>query len=384
MLLESIQCSSLHIPFNATFSHASADRASTETLWVEVRSTGGVAGFGEGCPRAYVTSESMDSAARFFSAHAREWLETIHDLPTLQEWGNTHRIAIDSNPAAWSAVELALLDVIGRHEKKTVEALLGKPELAGNFHYTAVLGDASPRRFEGQLNHYLQAGFSSFKIKLSGDAERDLAKVRSLSAAGISPNAVRADANNLWCDPDVAIAALSTLDYPFWAVEEPLSAGDYEGMCRLAVAAKTRIILDESLLRLDQLDRLTGTADTWIINLRVSKMGGLLRAIALIGEARRRGVRIIVGAHVGETSLLTRAGLIAAGVAGDFLIAQEGAFGTHLLAADVVDPSIMFGKGGVLDSTRINIDTNGFGLVIDGASLQEKSITTVLQTISIK
>jgi len=45
---------------------------------------------------------------------------------------------------------------------------------------------------------------------------------------------------------------------------------------------------------------------------------------------------VIVGAHVGETSLLTRAALTVANSARDLLVAQEGAFGTHLLARDVV------------------------------------------------
>jgi L-alanine-DL-glutamate epimerase-like enolase superfamily enzyme len=82
----------------------------------------------------------------------------------------------------------------------------------------------------------------------------------------------------------------------------------------------------------------------------VSKMGGLIRAIELIDEARARGIGVIVGAQVGETSLLTRAALTAARAAGDLLVAQEGAFGTFLLERDVCDPPLMFGAGGVIDA----------------------------------
>ena len=72
---------------------------------------------------------------------------------------------------------------------------------------------------------------------------------------------------------------------------------------------------------------------------------------------------MIVGAQVGETSLLTRAGLTVAHAAGDALVAQEGAFGTFLLERDVCDPPLMFGAGGVLDvSAHPMLAGSGLGL----------------------
>jgi hypothetical protein len=59
-------------------------------------------------------------------------------------------------------------------------------------------------------------------------------------------------------------------------------------------------------------------------------------------------VQVVVGAHVGETSVLTRAGLALATAAGEALLAMEGAFGTHLLERDVCETPLMFGAGGVL------------------------------------
>jgi hypothetical protein len=46
------------------------------------------------------------------------------------------------------------------------------------------------------------------------------------------------------------------------------------------------------------------------------------------------------------------------------LVAQEGAFGTHLLAADVVEKPIMFGQGGELGTTTLGLKPEGFGLAI--------------------
>jgi L-alanine-DL-glutamate epimerase-like enolase superfamily enzyme len=363
MILESIRATVLAIPFNAAFKHASAERAATQTLWVEARTRDGVLGHGEGCPREYVTTESLASTQAFVASHTADWLAAIRDVATLADWAHRHRIDIDANPAAWAAVELAMLDLLGKAQGCTVEALLGLPEVAGRFRYTAVLGDATPRQFEAQLSHYVQAGFRDFKIKLSGNHERDLAKTRALSTAGITMNAVRADANNLWSETAAAIKYLKALDFEFFALEEPLRAGDYSGMQNIAAAMNAKIILDESLLRADQVERFAESPERWIVNLRVSKMGGLLRSLELVREVRRIGLRLIVGAHVGETSLLTRAALTVANSARDVLLAQEGAFGTHLLAYDVIEPPLMFGPSGILDADELDIAAkSGFGL----------------------
>jgi L-alanine-DL-glutamate epimerase-like enolase superfamily enzyme len=350
------------------FRHASAERSATQSLWVEAQDKDGTTGFGEGCPREYVTSESLASTQAFVRRHVADWLAEIRDADTLAKWTARHHAEIDANPAAWTAVEIALLDLIGKCEQKSVEALLGLPEVSGHFRYSAVLGDAAAPQFAAQLAHYRKAGFTEFKIKLSGEHERDLAKVRTLAAAGIPPSSVRADANNLWSDAAFAVCALQAPEFPFFALEEPLRAGDYRGMDHLASALGTRIILDESLLRSGQLDALASSPERWIVNLRVSKMGGVLRSLELVRELRRRGVGLIIGAHVGETSLLTRAALTIAHNARDILLAQEGAFGTHLLTRDVVDPPLMFGSGGVLDMTKLSPTSAGFGLAINSPS----------------
>lgn len=349
VLLHSIEASSLSIPFKLSFRHASAERASTEAILVVARGRDGLVGYGEGCPRNYVTGESVQTGQAFIASQTAGWLRAIHDVETLAHWVRGHGREIDANPAAWAAVELAILDLLGKAAGVPVEALLSVPELQGRFRYTAVVGDAGAAEFEAQVARYRQAGFRTFKIKLSGDASRDGAKALALRAAGLARAAVRADANNLWSGSDVAIPALAAFDFPFFAVEEPLRAGDYEGMRKVGEALDSRIIVDESLLRKDQLVTLPGGSDRWLLNLRVSKMGGLLRSLDVVEEARKLGIGVIVGAHVGETSLLTRAALVVAAAAGDALVAQEGAFGTHLLERDLAVPPLMFGAGGWLD-----------------------------------
>jgi L-alanine-DL-glutamate epimerase-like enolase superfamily enzyme len=355
----------LAIPFKASFRHAAAERDRTQSIWVTTRAGDGTVGHGEGCPREYVTGESLHSAQRFIAAHANEWLQSITDAASVLAWVRDHREAIDANPAAWTAVELAILDALGKAEGKPLEAVLGLPPLAGKFRYTAVVGDAPAPHFDAQILRYQQAGFRDFKVKLSGERPKDVAKARSLDARGVAPASTRADANNFWSEARAATEDLQALGFPFRAVEEPLSAEDYVGMRQIARALHCPIILDESLARKEQLNNLVAEPELWLINVRISKMGGLLRTLDVLREARGMRLGIVIGAHVGETSVLTRAALTAARAAGEALVAQEGAFGTHLLQHDVVDAPLMFGAGGILDVDGTGLaERPGLGLEI--------------------
>ena len=99
------------------------------------------------------------------------------------------------------------------------------------------------------------------------------------------PVRVRLDANNHWRTAEACTAHMKALPGEIFAIEEPLQAGDFAGLARVADELGVRIILDESLLRVDQLDSLDGT-DRWIVNVRVSKMGGLNRSPARSGRHR--------------------------------------------------------------------------------------------------
>jgi L-alanine-DL-glutamate epimerase-like enolase superfamily enzyme len=360
----SVDLKPLHIPFTVAFRHASAERSETSSLWADVVLDTGVAGSGESCPRAYVTGESLDTGQAFSSRHERALREHIVDLSSLRAWMASNPQDIDANPAAWCAIELAILDALGKDGNQTVEGLLTLPQLEGEFLYTAVLGDAPPQAFKATADQYRSFGFSDFKLKLSGNLERDRAKMAVMRGLDTESVRVRVDANNLWSDADEAIRFLRSLDYPFLAIEEPLGPNQYDELARMSDALACRIVLDESLLRVEQLAALPDPPARWVINVRVSKMGGLLRSLRIVEAARRSNLGIIVGAQVGETSLLTRAALTVARAAGDALVAQEGAFGTRLLAHDVCDPPLMFGEGGVLDTAAFpTLRCAGFGIL---------------------
>jgi L-alanine-DL-glutamate epimerase-like enolase superfamily enzyme len=360
------------IPFRASFRHAAAERATTESVWVEARARDGAVGYGEACPRPYVTGEDLDSVKRFFARHQAELSAAIGDLDDLIGWTEAHGAEIDHNPAAWCAIELALLDALARRRGVAVEALLGLAAPTGPFRYSAVVGAGEHDVFRATVERYRGFGFSDFKLKLCGDLAQDRENLGWMWRSATAAERLRLDANNLWATADDAARYLDALACPtLWALEEPLVANRYAALAALGAARGLRIVLDESCARADQVRALDGLGERWIVNVRVSKMGGILRSLQVVEAARRRGIPVIVGAQVGETSLLTRAALTVAAQARDLLVAQEGAFGTFLLSADVCDPSLMFGAGGVLEIAEPHAP--GFGVAVneDRRFLQE-------------
>lgn len=354
---------SLHIPFRVAFRHASAIRTETQSLWAEARTKDEIVGYGESCPREYVTGESIGSAAKFVEKHRASIAANISDLASLKSWSESHRTEIDRHPAAWCAIELALLDLFAKQAHQTVEEYLGLRKLQGTFRYTAVLGDSDLPVFQQQLERYRAMAFTDYKIKISGNVERDKQKIAAVLAIGASPNHIRIDANNLWQKAKDAIEHLNQLGKTFYAVEEPLAAGDYRGMSDVARSLNVNIVLDESFGRLEHFQNLLTVPGPWILNLRVSKIGGLLRSFAIVDRARELDVPLIVGAQVGETSLLTRAALTLASQANELLVGQEGAFGTLLLTTDICDPVLVFGREGKLSLNSSNA-LPGFGLAV--------------------
>ncbi|MDH3770310.1 MAG: hypothetical protein OET79_04890, partial [Nitrospirota bacterium] len=214
-----------------------------------------------------------------------------------------------------------------------------------------------------QAQQFSALKFCDFKVKVTGNHENDRQKLEFLKHLPIKNLRIRLDANNLWKTAAEAVTYLKNLQHPFMAIEEPLQVGDYDGCRQISQQLGLPIILDESFLRSDQFGCLQADPQSWIINIRISKMGGVLRSLAVAEQARVAGIPIIIGAQVGETSILTRAALTVANQYRDNLLAQEGAFGTYLLEHDITDPSLMFGRSGTLDPQTLS-GQPGLGLTL--------------------
>lgn len=358
----SVRIGQFHTDLRFRFRHASADRSATENIIVELVDTDGRRGYGEGCPRDYVTGETVSSGQAFVRKYGPELAAQTETVDALQYWIDSHEPLIDANPAAFAAIELAALDLMGQRLKQPLEGVIGVPVLETPVRFSGVIGDASPTKTRLVSYAHRFLGFTDFKIKLNGDTDTDRRRLSTLSKGG----RLRADANNLWPDAAGCIAHVQALGQPFWAIEEPVAVGDDQAMREIAATLGVKIVLDESLTRRDQLDRYAVDPSMWIANIRVSKCGGVLRAAQLARQAQEMGIGVILGAHVGETSLLTRAALAVSQSLRTAPLAREGGYGTILLKSDIGQTSLRLGRGGRFDPRRYGLTTAaGMGFAAD-------------------
>ena len=172
------------VPFKVVFRHASASRDHAENLIVAAHAEDGRVGYGEGCPRHYVTGETVPGGLAFIRSHADSLVADVRDVGSLRAWIAEHRDAIDRNPAAFCAMEIAMLDLFGQASGECIEELVGLSRPSSPLRYSAVLGNAPYPAYRWQLRRYRKRGFSDFKVKLSGNPARDRRKM--LALAGIA------------------------------------------------------------------------------------------------------------------------------------------------------------------------------------------------------
>jgi L-alanine-DL-glutamate epimerase-like enolase superfamily enzyme len=145
------------------------------------------------------------------------------------------------------------------------------------------------------------------------------------------------DANEGWNEAQLGEFLPALIDCRVQLIEQPLPADADDALARLDTPIP--ICADESCRTLADLDRIDGKYQA--INIKLDKVGGLTEALALAAEAKRRGLRIMVGGGIG-TSL---------GIAPALLVAQQ---------AEIVD----------LDGPlRLALD-RGAGLRYDGSTIR--------------
>ena len=349
-----IEAVPLRLALKSTVRHNAATRNEGESIWVQAKRRHN-RGYGEGCPRVYVAGDTLKSSLQWIRENFSNGQVNFVTLEDVQQWAYDHEQNIDRYPSAWCAVEMAMLDLLAREENCSVEKLLQLDGFRGYGRYTAVMGDDKGWKYAALADQYLIRGLRDFKIKLSGNLERDLEKMDLLETLSMQHQVpfprIRLDANNLWknhCDEAVAYTQALGIGRIF-AMEEPVEAGHVEEISKFSMATGLPVILDESLCTLKDLGRFKTATGQFIANIKISKLGGLIRALRIIHEIKKLGWPIIVGCHVGETSLLTRAAFVASSAAGENLTAQEGAFGDYLVKREPVEPMLKFGRNGILD-----------------------------------
>ncbi len=346
----------LRIPFVEGFAHSAKDRRSSDSVVVRVEAADGTVGYGEGAPRPYVTGESVCSVVR--RVEEKLW-PMVREAPLPagdasdplaqvdRALGSTAPSAeeraggIVAHHAARCAVELALLDCSLRRGQRSLAALLPAPSEA--LCYGGAIASGSVDKALKLGRQMKRFGLSHVKIKVGDEAEIErVAALRELLGPEVS---IRVDANGAWTLREALRQLEAMAGHGVACCEEPLGRarmGDLPELCR---RSPVPIMLDESLVSLEEARRLAGQRACHSFNLRLSKCGGIARTLAFVDIARAHGIGFQIGAHVGETAVLSAAGRHVAASLPD-LRYLEGSYGNLLLAEDIAIPSLRFGHRG--------------------------------------
>lgn len=340
----------LGIPFVEAFRHSAQERRWSDSVVVRVRDDTGTEGFGEGAARPYVTGETVDTMVQ----HLRRdlWPEVAErELPELAGDDGLRAMelfipdkrtpGVVANHASRAALELAILDCALRSRRRSITELL--PPRRPKVVYSGIITAGS---LDSALQHARQMKLVGLQhIKLKVGFEDDVARVRAVRDVFGPGASLRVDANGAWT-VDQAIEALAALaPFDIAAVEQPLPRGPVAELRRLKDASPVPVMVDESLVTLDDAQALIAARAVDYFNIRVSKCGGLARAREIAVLAAAAGVRLQVGSQVGETAILSAAGRHLAAALPEISFV-EGSFGTLLLTEDVSAESVRFGHRG--------------------------------------
>ena len=251
---------------------------------VEVRlNDGDLVGRGEAAGVYYLGDDSAHMTDALESARA-----AIEGDPTRDELR-------DLMPAggARNAVDAALWELEARRTGTPVWALAGLPE-PRRLTTTFTIGADEPSAMAEGARAYSHA--TSIKMKLTGDLDLDIARVRAVRAA--RPDVWLAiDANQGFAIDDLDRLMAALVAERVSLVEQPLARGreadldGYESPIPLAA--------DESALTLDDVEAVAKRFS--VFNIKLDKCGGLTEGLLIAHAARDVGLDVMVGNMVGTS-----------------------------------------------------------------------------------
>jgi L-alanine-DL-glutamate epimerase-like enolase superfamily enzyme len=364
MHIQSISAESLQIPMKIRFAQANNETSVSDSVIVTVQTTEGLKGLGECCPRLYVTGESVPSVMKDIA-----WLEAylagkeISDLDALKELLD-HEIQQHIGTSTLCGLELALLDALGKSEGKHVLALFGEKE-AIKMKYSGIIPLQAIEKLPKLLATWRYVGFADIKIKVSNDLQDGLARIKVIKELFSEDIPIRLDANAGWTLEEAFSQIPTYLEQGITVFEQIFPRGQQAEMQQVTAkfGDRAEIMADEELVSFAAAQSLAETQACNRFNIKLSKVGGILEALKIHRLAARHGITVQLGAHFGETSLLTAAGIIFATLAKD-LKALEGGFGTHLLERDITSQPLMFNQQAEIALSSVENLPPGLGLFI--------------------
>lgn len=240
---------------------------------VEIITDEGLIGIAECCP---LGSAYLPSFALGVRAGLAELVPHLIGQDPLNI-GQINRVmdaALRGHPYAKAPIDIACWDLLGKATGLPVYTLLGGAAQDDVVLYRAISQEA-PELMAAKIEVYAAEGYTKFQLKVGGDANEDIQRIQATRAVLKPTDILVADANTGWTRHEAArvVGAIASLDV---YVEQPCLT--YEECVSIRRRTALPFIMDEVIDTPNTLVRGIAEDAMDVINLKISKVGGLTKA----------------------------------------------------------------------------------------------------------
>ena len=239
---------------------------------VRVETDAGLVGHGEVCPLGpfYLPAyaEGVRAGLRELGPHL-----IGEDPRQLARLNRRMDAAMKGHPYVKSGIDIACWDILGQACGMPVCELLGG-RYGEDFVLYRAISQESPEEMAGRVAAYRAEGYRRFQLKVGGDPDVDIERIRAVAAKLQPGDRLVADANTGWVQHEAVRVARAVRDVDVY-IEQPCVT--YEECLAVRRQCGHPFILDENIDDLGML--LRGRADLAmdVVNLKISKLGGLTK-----------------------------------------------------------------------------------------------------------
>ena len=240
---------------------------------VAVETDEGITGWGEICPLGPAYLPAYAAGARAGIAELAPALLGADPL-ALGQLNERMDAAMRGHPYVKSAIDMACWDLLGKVSGLPVATLMGG-HVGADFALYRAISQESPAQMAKKVGQYRKEGYRKFQLKVGGDPDVDIARIRTAAKELERGDVLVADANTGWTQHAALRVADAVRDVDVY-IEQPCMS--YEQCLAVRRHTNRPFVLDEVVDGIDMV--VQGIADQAmdVINLKISKVGGLTRA----------------------------------------------------------------------------------------------------------
>lgn len=240
---------------------------------VGVETDTGLVGYGEVCPLGpfYLPAyaEGVRAGLRELAPHLIGW-----DPRELSKLNHRMDAALKGHPYVKSGIDMACWDLLGQATGQPVCTLLGG-RFGESVRLYRAISQEPPDEMARKVAGYVAEGYTRFQLKVGGDPDVDIERIRAVRALLRPEHRLVADANTGWTLHEAKRVVRAVRDVDVY-IEQPCLS--YEECLAVRRATDHPFVLDENVDSLDMLLRARGDLAMDVVNLKISKLGGLTKA----------------------------------------------------------------------------------------------------------